>query len=144
MGGTAGALDGDDDAARACFRAEYRVYGHPVSVRGDVTRESDRALLRALDVPAGQFVELRVLFPVSSLASTAGAQVRSGDALDRIVAEERDDAADYERDRERIDWVLDHLPLTILVLLLLAFVPAAVVALVVWRLYGRERGRVRP
>jgi hypothetical protein len=41
---------------------EYRVFGHPVHVRGDVTRESDRALLRALDIPAGQFVELRVSF----------------------------------------------------------------------------------
>ena len=40
----------------------YRVFGHPVHVRGDVAREPDRAVLRALDVPDKQFVELRVLF----------------------------------------------------------------------------------
>ena len=118
---------------------QYRVYGHPVSVRGDVTPEPDRAVLRAIDIPAGQFVELRVLFPRELLGSTAGAQVRGEAALDRIVAEERDDAADYERDRDRIDWVLDHLPLAILLLLLLALAPAAIIVALVWWLYGRER-----
>ena len=33
-----------------------RAWGHPVWVRGDVTLAGPRALLRALDVPAGQFV----------------------------------------------------------------------------------------
>ena len=40
-----------------------RAWGHPVWVRGDVQLDGNRALLRALDVPAGQFVELRALYP---------------------------------------------------------------------------------
>ena len=40
-----------------------RAWGHPVAVRGDVTLDGRRANLRAVDIPAGQFVELRTLFP---------------------------------------------------------------------------------
>ena len=64
----------------------FRAWGHPVSVRGDVTLARNRVLLRALDIPAGQFVELRTLFPRGLLSSTRGARVSGGRALDRIVA----------------------------------------------------------
>ena len=40
-----------------------RAWGHPVGVRGDVTFDGPRANLRALDIPSGQFVELRTLIP---------------------------------------------------------------------------------
>src|SRR6478609_1003129 len=40
-----------------------RAWGHPVDVRGDVTLAGKRVLLRALDIPAGQFVELRTVIP---------------------------------------------------------------------------------
>jgi uncharacterized membrane protein len=117
---------------------EYRVWGHPVHVRGDVERRPGQAFLRAIDVPPEQFVELRVVFPRELLTSTAGAQVREGAALDRIVAEEAADAAAYERDRERFRNAREHWPLTLLVLLAAAVLPAAAIVGAVWWLYGRE------
>ncbi|MGH2996227.1 MAG: DUF2207 domain-containing protein, partial [Gaiellaceae bacterium] len=117
----------------------YRTFGHPAWVRGETTRAPDRALLEAFDVPADQFVELRVVFPRELLSSTAGATVREGNGLAGILAEEREDAAAYERDRDRIDQALEHLPVTILILLLLAVAPAAAVAAGVYVFHGRER-----
>jgi len=90
-------------------------------------------------VPSHQFVELRVVFPRSVLSSTAGTKVRHENAFGRIVAEERADAASYERDQEKIRNALDHLPLTILVLLAAALLPGlAIVAAAYW-FFGRER-----
>ena len=85
-----------------------RAWGHPVYVRGDVQLDGKRALLRALDVPAGQFVELRTVIPRSAFTSTAGMKVVEGNGLAEIVAEEQADAAAYERDRERIDNAKQH------------------------------------
>ena len=69
-----------------------RSWGHPVWVRGDVQLAGQRSLLRALDVPAGQFVEQRTLYPRSAFTSTGGMRVVGGRGLGRIVAEEREDA----------------------------------------------------
>ena len=102
-----------------------RAWGHPVWVRGDVTIEDGRALLRAVQVPPRQFVELRALFPRTAFASTDGMQVRSGFARSRIADEELADAADYEADRERLDGWLAHPLRTALVILLLALGPGA-------------------
>ncbi len=117
----------------------WRVWGHPVSVRGDVTREPQQAFLRAVDVPSHQFVELRAVFPRSLLSSTGGTRVRGGDALPGIVAEEASAAAAFERDQERIHDALDHLPRTILILLAAALLPALAVLMGTYWLYGRER-----
>ena len=116
-----------------------RAWGHPVSVRGDVTIEGSRVSLRALDVPARQFVELRALVPRRFFTSTAGMKVESGPGLDKIVAEELDDAAAYERDRRKIDEALDNLPRTIAILLALALGPALALIGFVWWREGRER-----
>ena len=116
-----------------------RAWGHPVSVRGDVTLDGQRASLRALNVPAGQFVELRALIPRRFFNSTAAMKVESGTGLDEIVAEEREDAAAYERDRGKIDEALDNLPRTLATLLALALGPALLILGVVWWRYGRER-----
>ena len=43
-----------------------RAWGHPVGVRGDVTFDANRVNLRALDIPPGQFVELRASYPAGS------------------------------------------------------------------------------
>jgi uncharacterized membrane protein len=117
----------------------WRVWGHPVSVRGDVIREPGRALLRAVDVPPNQFVELRAVFPRSLLTSTGGAKVRRGDALPRILAEETADAAAFEEDQEKLHSALDHLPRTILILLAAALLPALLVLGATYWFYGRER-----
>ena len=55
-----------------------RAWGHPVYVRGDVQLAGKRVLLRALNVPAGQFVELRTVIPRSAFTSTAGMRVAAG------------------------------------------------------------------
>jgi len=65
-----------------------RVWGHPGSVAGQVSVRDRTASLTATDVPAGQFVELRVVFPRSLLNSSGGAVVRSGSGLPQILAEE--------------------------------------------------------
>ncbi|HXH87472.1 MAG TPA: DUF2207 domain-containing protein, partial [Gaiellaceae bacterium] len=116
-----------------------RAWGHPVSVRGDVTFDEQIARLRALDIPSGQFVELRALVPRRFFTATTGMKVESGPGLERIVAEERDDAAAYERDRAKIDEALDNLPRTIAILLALALLPALLLAGLVWWRWGRER-----
>ena len=48
--------------------------------------------LIASDVPAGQFVEMRVVFPRELLSLTGGARVEQGDGLQQIMAEEAADA----------------------------------------------------
>ena len=109
-------------------------------MRGDVTLDGPRANLRALDIPSGQFVELRTLIPRRVFTSTAGMKVESGPGLEKIVAEERADAASYERDQRKIDEALDNLPRTLALLLALALGPALAVVAVVWWFYGREHG----
>ena len=115
-----------------------RAWGHPVWVRGDVTLDGASAHLRALDVPAHQFVELRTLFPRSAFTSTGGMRVADGPGLQKIVAEELDDAAAYERDKKRIDDAIRHPWRTALILLALGVLPAlAITSFVFWR-FGRE------
>ena len=53
-----------------------RAWGHPVWVKGDVTLQGNRALLRAVDISANQFVELRALFPRRSFTSDRGNEGR--------------------------------------------------------------------
>ena len=117
----------------------YRVWGHPAWVRGEVRKTPRAALLQAFDVPPKQFVELRTVFPRSLLQSTAGARVVDGPGLQKIAAEERDDAAAYERDRDRIDNALSHIVHYVLLLLLLMIGPALLVAGAVYVLFGQER-----
>jgi uncharacterized membrane protein len=119
-----------------------RAWGHPVNVRGDVTLAGDRVMLRALDVPAGRFVELRALIPRRLFTSTDGMRVEEGLALERIVADEREDAAAYERDRAKIDDALANLRSTLAKLLAIAFLPALALLAFVWWRWGRERGTV--
>ena len=118
-----------------------RAWGHPVGVRGDVT----------IDGTACQPAGARTFQPASSsscatliprrvFTSTAGMKVESGPGLDKIVAEERADAAAYERDQRKIDDALDNLPRTIAILLALALGPALAVIGFVWWRWGRERG----
>ena len=87
-------------------------------------------MLRALDVNAGQFVELRALYPRDAFTSTTGMKVRDGNGLDAIVADELEDARTYERDRERIDDALAHPWKWVLIVLGLGTIPAFLIAMV--------------
>ena len=107
-------------------------------MRGDVTIDGKSANLRAVNVSPHQFVELRTLYPRSAFTSTAGMRVAKGNGLDKIVAEELDDAKQYERDKERIDDAIAHPWRTALIVLALGVLPAlAISTFVFWR-FGRE------
>ena len=67
-------------------------------------------------------------------------KVESGPGLEQIVAEEREDAAAYERDQRKIDDALDNLGATIAKLLAIALLPALALIGFVWWRWGRERG----
>ncbi|MEA2517455.1 MAG: hypothetical protein QOG16_1293, partial [Actinomycetota bacterium] len=119
---------------------EVRVWGHPAHVEGytELDPEGYGASLFATYVPASQWVEMRVVFPTSLLTSTTDTKVVAGDGLDRILAEERAELEAFERDRARREWFKHNLYWLIPLGLALAFLPAAFVALHVWRRYGRE------
>ncbi len=115
-----------------------RAWGHPVWVRGDVTIDGRSAILRALDVDAGQFVELRTLYPRDAFTSTAGMKVEEGNGLAKITAEELEDAQAYERDKERIDDAKAHPWRSALIVLAIGTIPALLIAMVVFWRFGRE------
>ena len=73
---------------------EIFVWGHPSSVSGETSLGADgiRPTLIAENVPPGQFVEMRVVFPREMLTSTAGATAVSGNRLEDIRAEEEAEA----------------------------------------------------
>ena len=116
-----------------------RAWGKPVWVRGDVELVGTRATLRAVGVPAEQFVELRTLIARTAFSSTDGMRVERGNALDRIVEEERADAQRYQTDRDHIDALKAHPIRTGLVALALATIPAILVIWAVFWFLGRER-----
>ena len=115
-----------------------RAWGHPVYVRGDVQLAGEKVLLRALNVPAGQFVELRTVIPRAAFSSTTGMRIASGDGLEKIVAAETADAAAFEKDRERIDHAKQHPWRYAVYLLLLGTIPGFLVVAGVFWFYGRE------
>ena len=118
----------------------YNVWGHPAWVKGVVQRTKPAALLRAVDVSAGQFVEMRVTFPRSLLRSTGGTKVVPGPGLAKVKKEEADDQANFLHDQEKIDDAKHHLARTLVFLALLGIGPALAWMILVWALYGRERG----
>ncbi len=115
-----------------------RAWGHPVYVRGDVQLTTDNVLLRALNVPAGQYVELRTVIPRSAFTSTTGMRVASGKGLGKIVAQETADAASFDKDKQRIDHAKQHPWRYLLTIFLLGTVPAFLVVGIVFWFYGRE------
>ena len=77
---------------------EVRVWGHPFGVNGETSLGDDGVSpsLRASGIPSEQWVEMRVVIPTSSLASTDGAILVSGEGLPQILAEEEEFANDAE------------------------------------------------
>ena len=115
----------------------YRVWAGPAWVHGAVKRTPAAAVLQASRVPSHQLVDLRVVFPRSLLASTAGAATRSGTRLAQIVSQEEASYAAYSHDRKQIKRYA-HSPYTWLVLILLAFLPGLAVIVFVYLRFGRE------
>ena len=113
-------------------RGDVKVFGHPAWVSGETSLGPDKGspTLIASDVPAGQFVEMRVVFPRELLSSTGGARVEQGDGLQQMMAEEAADA----RSEARQAWLMR---LRALFGPLLVALSAGMMAFVYLR-YGRE------
>jgi len=109
-----------------------KVFGHPSSVSGKTSLGPDKGspTLIASDVPAGQFVEMRVVFPRELLSSTGGARVEPGDGLQQIMDEEAAEA----RKAWLQAWLVRLQPLFGLLLVLVS-VGAMVF---IYQRYGRE------
>jgi uncharacterized membrane protein len=104
---------------------EVLAWAHP-ALDGSITREADGALFEVDGVPSNQWVEARVVFPRSALASVVGAAVQGGDGLQKIV--EQEEAWENETRMQSFWFYLSLLcPLAIL----------ALFALLYW-VYGRE------
>ena len=83
-----------------------RAWGHPVAVRGDVTLDGRRANLRAVEIPAGQFVELRALSPDGCSRRPRGCgsnpgPVSSGSRPRSVTTRRRTSATGQDRRRAR-------------------------------------------
>jgi uncharacterized membrane protein len=113
-------------------KGEVKVFGHPASVSGKTSLGPDKVspTLIASDVPAGQFVEMRVVFPRELLTSTGGARVEPGDGLGEIMEEEAAEA----RSEARKAWLMRLQPLFGLLLVLVSVGAMAFV----YQRYGRE------
>jgi uncharacterized membrane protein len=90
-------------------KGEVKVFGHPASVSGETSLGPDGVSpkLVASDVPAEQYVEMRVVFPRELLASTGGARLEPGDGLKEIMAEEEAEARSEAREarQTRLLWL---------------------------------------
>ncbi len=116
---------------------DVRVWGHPATVEGATELDAkDRgASLYAIDVPAQQWVELRVVFPRSLLSAEAPDAIpQTGDGLPAILAEEKANAESAARAARLRAAVIRLLPL----IALIAFVPGLLIAIFIWRRFGRE------
>ena len=107
---------------------------HRVTVRGgDVLTVVD-------DVPAGRSVTLRVLYPPAALAPGAPyARHVHDDVLATTIAREQKAAANAARDKRQLEDTLHHPWAWVIAAILLALVPAGLLAgFAYWR-FGRER-----
>src|SRR5262249_45503025 len=75
----------------------YAVWASPRSVEAKTIRGSGVAGLTASDVPAHQFVELRVTVPRPPGLNVAGAQTHSGNAFPGISAAEQKATDDFNK-----------------------------------------------
>ncbi|HVL65206.1 MAG TPA: DUF2207 domain-containing protein, partial [Actinomycetota bacterium] len=135
---------------------QVRVWGHArfLDVGGTTALFDDGsgARLEATNVSPGNWVEMRIVFPRGMLTGAArGARLSPGPGLDEILAEERSyaeqaeqDAARRARDRERVQSILDRLPLFLLLGLVAATVPAGAIGTGIWLRYGREPAIAAP
>ena len=115
-----------------------RAWGSPVYVRGDVTIAGSDVKLRAINIPAHQFVALRVLIPRDAFTSTSGMQIAKGPGLDKIVKAVEADAAAAQREHQKFEDAKNHPWKWLLILLALGVIPAILILLVVYWLFGRE------
>jgi uncharacterized membrane protein len=115
-----------------------RAWGNPVWVRGQVTLEGEAVHLTAIAIPDHQLVELRALVPRRAFTSTSGMKVVHGKGLGAIVGAEKADAAAAQRDHAKVEKAIHHPLRYLLYVLALGVIPALLVILLVYLLFGRE------
>ena len=119
---------------------QVRVWGHPFSVKGSTALAPDGsgASLQAERIPAGRFVELRVLFPRHLLTQPSGAKVQPGRALERIVRGEQAAAERAAAEEAQVRWLREHAVGLVGTGLALALAIAGLTGWLLWARYGRE------
>ena len=86
----------------------YRVWGSPRSVEGKTVRGSGEATLQASNVPAHQFVEMRVTVPRLPGQNVDGAETHSGNGLPAILKEEQGETDDFNSTWNRTKRFVAH------------------------------------
>ena len=109
---------------------ETLVWGHPGDISGVTALKANGrgATLSAANVPAGRWVEMRVVFPRDLLDSTSGAELASGDGLQEIAEEEDELARQEAADRRRLEWLKQSLPWLLPLGIVAAALPALLIA----------------
>jgi hypothetical protein len=128
---------------------DVRVWGHvrvpPLAGGVNPDPEGSGAHLGADHVAAGNWVEMRVVFPGDVLSPQAG-EVRRipGPGLPQILREERTFADQYEdqlaeirKDQERLELITSNIGWVVLAGLAAALLPAAAIAYLIFRRFGR-------
>ncbi|MBI5884585.1 DUF2207 domain-containing protein [archaeon] len=109
---------------------EVYSWGHP-ELNGKIGLIENRKLVfQAFDIPAGQWVEIRLAFPSRLLASKENVQVIEGNGLQEIINEEESFKAAEAR-LEPVKFLKFHALWLAPLLVLLVFIIA-------WHKYGRE------
>ena len=113
---------------------------------GDVRPQAAGARLQANDVAAGNWVEMRVVFP-SELLNPPASEARriEGLGLPLILREERafaeqyaDQLAEIRSDEERLETLTDNIGWVVLGGLIAATLPATLTAYWIYKRHGRE------
>lgn len=119
---------------------EVLVWGHPGDISGatELAPDGSGALLRASDIPAHRFVEMRVVFPRRLLTDVTAAREEAGDGLQGILAEELAIAREDALAAARLAWAREHAPLLVLGALALLFLPGLAIVTAIWYRHGKE------
>ena len=120
--------------------ATYRSWVDPAFREHALTQRPDGVIASATDVPPGSAVTLRTLVPSSLLDPAAPDAVRvATPGLPQIAKDEDAQVAEYRKQQSQLDQVRHHPFAWLAAALALALVPAALIAGLVFRVYGRER-----
>ncbi|MFL5870377.1 MAG: DUF2207 family protein [Solirubrobacterales bacterium] len=119
---------------------DYRVWGHPRDVEGSTARGDGVATLEASDVHDHTAVEFRITMPRPANIDTTGMQVRDGDGLPTILAEEKALDEDFDKPWPKTKRFLAHH----VVAAGFGFAGLAALVMVLLVLFARERRTATP
>ncbi|RLG69599.1 MAG: hypothetical protein DRO07_01975 [Candidatus Iainarchaeum archaeon] len=119
------------------------VWGHP-EINGKIGLiENKKVLFQAFNIPARQWVELRVVFPKELLKSMNNAQIVPGVALQRIIKEENEWANGKTVQRARSTYEQNLFFVDVFREFILSFISGIIVLLAIVVLIVRRQGHER-